>query len=881
MKVLLYIEPYPIRDVSVHFKDVARQFLPLLETCPRLDTRLFANKATLNEIKTGVESHIKRIIQPTEEDERIFERHKKDWLSEGLPAWLDLMAGTGQVTADYQQVLERIWQRFPFDIILHWGENGAVSRFIKDRSITRIAMELGCTRPPFLDSLVMDPYGTNGAGMVPKLSITDVRDIVGGVPMSRHEAVLAYSETLEAKPYEQQFQPLSGDFAEVVSRVEKVAFLPLQLFDDANLLRFSPYDTLREVVLDVVPKLAAAGYTTIITPHPATKHRPQGAVATAMAKASLNEWAGQIVWLEPGPDRPENAQLLSMSDVVVTVNSSVGFEALYFDKPVVVLGDAVYKPQDLFPTLEDFLAGRFDQTAYSDGVGWLRRFFLGGYLQSPRVRSDTSSFERLIGLIDWLYRRHANDPLAMAKGFWQAVSPSTQACAESAAFSGLSVVGQMDFRSPSIDLSKPATPVQDDADFASIQWLPAANRMLKHLRLTDAEEFTAWLCETLVDYDGLKTIVTVGDILNPDHYLDLHPDVKKMGMNPLLHYLEYGVIEQRAPQKYLPGVSREGLIGHLSAAADFLLSRNSNLLIHHLLDSKESSWRDSDMEQVRLSLVQSQRRIAVVAHLYYLDLVPEILEKLKAIPEEFDLIVTLPTWGTRRIEIIVREAFPDAMFYHSSNLGRDIGPFVDLLPLLLDKGYDALLKIQTKRGYYHSGRLLPELGDLWRDEAFDSLLGSTERISLILETFRLQPNLTMVGPEQHYLALADYPYHDQGVLAKIALGEAEADGFFAGTMFWIRPDCLRPLVDTLDLSITSFATETGANDGALAHLIERLFGHAATAAGMIMGASTDFKSPLREQPEPLAIRMHERMEQALKDRQARVVKNSRKGALAW
>jgi len=67
----------------------------------------------------------------------------------------------------------------------------------------------------------------------------------------------------------------------------------------------------------------------------------------------------------------------------------------------------------------------------------------------------------------------------------------------------------------------------------------------------------------------------------------------------------------------------------------------------------------------------------------------------------------------------------------------------------------------------------------------------------------------------------------------------------------------------------------------LAHLIERLFGHAATAAGMIMGASTDFKSPLREQPEPLAIRMHERMEQALKDRQARVVKNSRKGALAW
>jgi hypothetical protein len=787
------------------------------------------------------------------------------------------MSGAGQVTEDFQQVLERIWQRFPFDIILHWGENGAVSRFIKHRTITRIAMELGCTRPPFLDSVVMDPYGTNGAGLVPRLSITDVRNIVGGVPMSRHEAVLAYSENLETKPYEQQFQPLSGDFVKVVSRMKKVAFLPLQLFDDANLLRFSPYNTLRDVVLDVVPKLAAAGYTTIITPHPATKHRPQGAIATAMAKASVSEWADQILWIEPGPDRPENAQLLSMTDVVVTVNSSVGFEALYFDKPVVVLGDAVYKPQGLFPTLEDFLAGRFDPTVYLDGVGWLRRFFLGGYLQSPRVRSDTSSFERLIGLIDWLYRRHANDPLAIAKGFWRAVSPSTQSFAESAAFSGLSVAGQLEFRSPSIDTA----PTQGEANFASIQWLPAARRMLKHLGLIDVEDFTAWLSETVVDYDGLKKIVTVSDILNPDQYLELHPDVKKVGINPLLHYLEYGMIEQRAPQKYLPGVSKEELIEHLSAAANFLLSGNRNLLGGHVLDSNESSWRDSDMAQVRSFLAQSQRRIAVVAHLYYLDLVPEILEKLKAIPEEFDLVITLPTWGTRRIEIIVREAFPDAVFYHSANLGRDIGPFVDLLPLLLEKGYDALLKIQTKRGYYHSGRLLPELGDLWREEAFDALLGSPERISLILDTFKLRLDLTMVGPEQHYLAHADYPYHDQGGLAKIALGEAEADGFFAGTMFWVRPDCLRPLVDALDLSITSFTTETGANDGALAHLIERLFGHAATAAGTIMGASTDIKSPLREQPEPLAIRMHERMEQALNDRQARAIKDSRKGALVW
>ncbi len=881
MRILFYIEPHPIRDMSVHFKDIALNFMPLLKTGSGMNTCLFANKATLDAIKGEVAEHSNRIIRPSEEDERIVERYRKDWVSEGLPVWLELMSGTGQVTEDYLQVLERIWQRFPFDLIIHWGENGAISRFIKDRSITRIAMELGCTRAPFLNSLVMDPYGTNGSGMVPKLSIAELRDIVASVPMSRHEAMLAYSETLEAKPYEQQFQPLPDNLLQRVSRSEKLAFLPLQLFDDANLLRFSPYETLSDVVLDVVPKLAESGYTTIITPHPATKHRTKGAFATNMAKVSLNEWADQIIWLEPGPDRPENAQLISMSDVVVTVNSSVGFEALYFDKPVVVLGDAVYKPRDLFPTLEDFLAGRFDRTAYLEGLGWLRRFFLSGYLQSQHVRSDITSFQCLTGLIDRLYRLHGDDAAAVAKGFWQVTSPSTQTYAESAAFAGRSVLGQQGFASPAITATKPTIPLQDAHVSTSTRWLPATRRLLKYSGLTDAEGFTAWLHEILTNSNGLETIVTVGDLLNPEHYLALHPDVKNARVDPLKHYLSHGLIEKRPPQYLLPGVSEQELVEHLSAAADLLLSMSINPLGYCHLDSSESYLRNSDMSQVRDKLAQSRRRIAVVAHLYYRDLVPEILEKLRAIPEEFDLIVTVPTWGTRHIEAMVREAHPDAVFYHAANLGRDIGPFVDLLPVLLDKGYDALLKIQTKRGYYLAGKLKPELGDLWREEAFNALLGSPERISAILDAFRSLPDLTMVGPEPHYLGLADYPYHDQGILAQIVLGDAKADGFFAGTMFWVRPDCLRPFIDTLDLSITSFTVETGANDGALAHIIERLFGHAATATGRIMGAPTDPKVPLCKRLEPLAIRMHDRIEQALKDKQARMVKTGSKGTLVW
>ncbi|AWI86758.1 hypothetical protein CEW88_23640 (plasmid) [Alloyangia pacifica] len=881
MRVLFYVEPHPIRNVFTHFKDVAQSFAPLLETGPRLDTRIYANAATFDLLKDALTTADLRLIRSTKEDEAIFSRYNVPWVGQGFPHWLNLMAGTGQIAKDYEAVLERIWRRFPFDVIIHWGENGAVTNFIKDREITRIGMELGCTRPPFFDSLVMDPYGTNGSGIVPKLTVADLREIVEDVPMSRAEAMLAYSQNIEAMPYELQVAPMPGDLLARVAGVEKLAFLPLQLFDDANLLRFSPYQSLRDVVLDAVPKLAAAGYTTIITPHPATKHRPQGAMAESVAKVELRQWADQVIWLEPGETRPSNPQLISLADLTVTVNSSVGFEALYFDKPVVVLGDAIYKPRDLFPTLDEFLAGRFDREAYLDGIGLLRRFFLGGYLQSAKIRSDISSFERRIGIIDRLYRQHGDDAAAVAKGFWRITSASTQRYAESWAFSGQSIAGQQEFGTPVIAPVVPGTTGQA-GDQDSTAWVPAARRLLTHSGKSDIEGFSTWLRGALATPEGVATIASEGQILDPAFYLDKYPDVKAVGAAPLAHYRSRGLIERRVPRKRLPGVSKERLEEHLTAAARLVLDTTSGILPEHALTPSEAARRKADLGAIRQGLARSSSRVAVVAHLYYRDLVPELLSRLEAIPEAFDLIVTLPDWGSRRIEAMVREAYPQAQFYHAANRGRDIGPFVDLLPTLLDKAYDAVLKIQTKRGYYLAGRLRPELGDLWRDEAFAALLGSRERVSEILAAFRRGPDVTMVGPEPHYLGLVQYPYHDRGVLAHMAFDEAEAEGFFAGTMFWVRPACLRPLVASLGLSMTSFAAETGANDGALAHVVERLFGHAAEVAGKPLGAPIDPEAPLNHAPQPLAVKMHDRIEQALREQQeTQIAQAKSRDALTW
>ena len=53
--------------------------------------------------------------------------------------------------------------------------------------------------------------------------------------------------------------------------------------------------------------------------------------------------------------------------------------------------------------------------------------------------------------------------------------------------------------------------------------------------------------------------------------------------------------------------------------------------------------------------------------------------------------------------------------------------------------------------------------------------------------------------------------------------------FFAGTMFWVRPEALTPL-RKLKLA-ARFADEKGQNDGTLEHAIERLFSVSVVVAG--------------------------------------------------
>ena len=55
MRVLIYVEPHPIRDSQTMLNDVARKFLPLLAgSTPDFDIRMYASRALLGAL--GIEA---------------------------------------------------------------------------------------------------------------------------------------------------------------------------------------------------------------------------------------------------------------------------------------------------------------------------------------------------------------------------------------------------------------------------------------------------------------------------------------------------------------------------------------------------------------------------------------------------------------------------------------------------------------------------------------------------------------------------------------------------------------------------------------------------------------------------------------------------------
>ena len=226
-------------------------------------------------------------------------------------------------------------------------------------------------------------------------------------------------------------------------------------------------------------------------------------------------------------------------------------------------------------------------------------------------------------------------------------------------------------------------------------------------------------------------------------------------------------------------------------------------------------------------------RIAVVIHAFYPDVLDALMVQLAAahLPGLQLFVTSPPEVLSNAAQILQRHPLPYKLL-EVANRGRDILPFLEVLPLVIAQGFPLMLKLHTKRDNHRNTRRL------WQHELFDALL-QPEGAANHLNVFEHFPHLGMLGPERNLLPMGMY-YGANAQRVREACCRLDLDKqqrsrlcFVAGSMFYARPEALRPLL-SLGYGPNDFEEEAGQYDGTLAHVIERVAGASVQHSGYIL-----------------------------------------------
>jgi hypothetical protein len=230
-------------------------------------------------------------------------------------------------------------------------------------------------------------------------------------------------------------------------------------------------------------------------------------------------------------------------------------------------------------------------------------------------------------------------------------------------------------------------------------------------------------------------------------------------------------------------------------------------------------------------------RLCAVVHVYYVELLDELAAALRGSRVPFRVIVTTPHERVAAVRKRLAQLGLRAEVEPHENRGRDVLPFLRVADRLLDEGAELVVKLHTKRSSHRND------GERWRAELLARLL-APERAPGIRAAFARDGRLGCVAPEGHILRLAVYwGWNENNVRylctrMGVPAPDLTRDRFVAGSMFWVRLQALRPLLDA-HLGEWEFEPEGGHIDGTMAHAIERAFALAVGGAGFRLQSSAE------------------------------------------
>ena len=216
----------------------------------------------------------------------------------------------------------------------------------------------------------------------------------------------------------------------------------------------------------------------------------------------------------------------------------------------------------------------------------------------------------------------------------------------------------------------------------------------------------------------------------------------------------------------------------------------------------------------KLRPIPAKHKIAIVLHVYYVDLWNFFKEKLDNLNIDFDLYITLceEVKTVNFLSHTISNSFPSAKIFKFPNKGQDIGPFLQVFKEIRNKDYDFLIKLHTKKSKYD----LP-LGKKWRESLVNNLINSDSIIKKNI-AFLQNSDFKMCGSE-------DWLIDSNIEVSRKRFLNGDYYEFIGGTMFMVDFQVYKQfLTDKMIDTWYKKMPKGYVKDYSFAHDVERLLG---------------------------------------------------------
>jgi glycosyltransferase involved in cell wall biosynthesis len=241
----------------------------------------------------------------------------------------------------------------------------------------------------------------------------------------------------------------------------------------------------------------------------------------------------------------------------------------------------------------------------------------------------------------------------------------------------------------------------------------------------------------------------------------------------------------------------------------------------------EGVWRNPVVEvgTIPTTNLPKNETVALHVHVYYADLLAEIIERINSNFIRPDLYITFVDKKNRAHIMDVLSSYEGRIVDVAliPNRGRDLGPFLSLYVDALADKYEYVGHLHTKKSV---DVIDSNTGKQWRNFLLENLLGSKTTGSMadsILYAMKTDESIGIVFPDDpNIIGWTSNREYAQVLAYKMGIKELPSDfNFPVGSMFWARSAALFSWVD-LSLSINDYPEEPLPYDGTILHAIERL-----------------------------------------------------------